>query len=62
VEASNTPTIRRLTSLRRHQLSPIAPLGDVSALDGWASRLTAITKPASLYSEFSQYQRLSRKF
>jgi hypothetical protein len=25
VEASNTPTIRRLTSLCRHQLSPIAP-------------------------------------
>jgi hypothetical protein len=25
VEASNTPTIRRLTLLRRHQLSPIAP-------------------------------------
>src|SRR2546423_2746389 len=26
VEASNTPTIRRLTSLRRHQVSPIALL------------------------------------
>jgi hypothetical protein len=25
VEASNTPTIRRLTLSRRHQLSPIAP-------------------------------------
>jgi hypothetical protein len=25
VEASNTPTIRRLTPSRRHQLSPIAP-------------------------------------
>jgi hypothetical protein len=25
VEASNTPAIRRLTSSRRHQLSPIAP-------------------------------------
>ena len=26
VEASNTPTIRRLTLSRRHQLSPIAPI------------------------------------
>jgi hypothetical protein len=30
VEASNTPTIRRLTPSRRHQLSPIAPSGTIT--------------------------------
>jgi pimeloyl-ACP methyl ester carboxylesterase len=30
LEASNTPTIRRLTLSRRHQLSPIAPVRGLS--------------------------------
>jgi type I restriction enzyme M protein len=44
VEASNTPTIRRLTLSRRHQLSPIAhiifgdTLGDGKTSDGHAGK------------------------